>query len=55
MAQVFRTGRLEWTKVVASIQSWIGHAQHADTDGLRRAIFSQAVFTRGAVQETASV
>lgn len=54
MAQVYRTGCLEWTKVRASIQSWIGHAQHADTDGLRRAIFSQASFTRGTSQETAS-
>lgn len=42
MAQIYRTGRLEWTKVRASIQSWMGHAQHADTDGLCRAIFSQA-------------
>jgi len=48
MAVAYRTGRLEWPKVVASTQSWIGHAKHADTDGLRRAIFSQAVFTRGA-------
>jgi hypothetical protein len=55
MAQIYQTGRLEWTKVVASIQSWIGHARHADTEGLRRAIFSQAMFTRGAGQETASV
>ncbi|NGZ12019.1 MAG: RNA-dependent DNA polymerase [Nitrospira sp. LK70] len=54
MAQIYRTGRLEWTKVRASIQSWMGHAQHADTDGLRRAIFSQAVFTRGTGQEAAS-
>jgi retron-type reverse transcriptase len=54
MAQAYRTGRLEWTKVVASIQSWIGHAKHADTESLRRAIFSQAVFTKGAGQETGS-
>ncbi|MGE3152473.1 MAG: reverse transcriptase domain-containing protein [Nitrospiraceae bacterium] len=55
MAQIYRTGRLEWTMMVASIQSWIGHAKHADTEGLRRAIFSQAVFTRGAGHKTASV
>jgi hypothetical protein len=54
MADAYRAGRLEWTTVVASLQSWIGHAQHADTEGLRRAIFSQAVFTRGTGQEAAS-
>lgn len=54
MAQAYGTGRLERCKVVASTQSWIGHAKHADTDGLRRAIFSQTVFRRGAGQRTAS-
>ena len=54
MAEAYRVGRLEWTTVMASVQSWIGHAQHADTEGLRRAIFSQAMFTRGTGQETAS-
>jgi hypothetical protein len=54
MAKAYWAGRLEWTTVVASAQSWIGHAQHADTEGLRRAIFSQAVFARGIGQETAS-
>ncbi len=54
MAAAYQAGRLEWAKVVASTQSWIGHVQHADTEGLRRAIFSQAVFTRGAGQEMAS-
>lgn len=55
MAKAYRTGRLDRDKVLASTQSWIGHAQHADTEGLRRVIFSQAVFRRGAGQETASV
>jgi retron-type reverse transcriptase len=55
MAQAYGTGWLEWCKVVASTQSWIGHAKHADTDGLRRVIFSQAVPRRGAGQRTASV
>jgi RNA-directed DNA polymerase len=51
MARAYRAGRLEWATIMASVQSWIGHAQHADTEGLRRAIFSQAVFTRGTGQE----
>lgn len=54
MAAAYRAGRLEWAKVAASTQSWIGHAKHADTEGLRRVMFSQAVFRRGAGQETAS-
>lgn len=54
MAEIYRVGRLAWDAVVASTQSWIGHAQHADTEGLRRVIFSQAVFTRGTGQEAAS-
>lgn len=54
MVKAYQVGRLEWATVMASTQSWIGHAQHADTEGLCRAIFSQAVFTRGTGQETAS-
>ncbi|MDI3467466.1 MAG: Retron-type RNA-directed DNA polymerase [Nitrospira sp.] len=54
MAQAYRAGLLEWANIVASTRSWIGHATHADTEGLRRAIFSQAVFERGTGQETAS-
>jgi RNA-directed DNA polymerase len=54
MIKAYPLGRLEWAKVTASIHSWIGHAKHADTDGLHRAIFSQAVFRRGTGQETAS-
>lgn len=54
LAKAYQAGRVEWAHVVSSVQSWIGHAQHADTEGLRRVMFSQAVFTRGAGQETAS-
>lgn len=54
MARAYRAGRLEWANVVSSAHSWIGHAKHADTEGLRRVIFSQALFTRGTGQETVS-
>jgi hypothetical protein len=47
MAVAYRVGRLEWAKVVASTQSWIGHAQHADTAGLRRAIFLPGCVHKG--------
>ena len=43
----YASGRMNWARVNASVQSWIGHTRHADTDGLRRTIFSQAVFRRG--------
>lgn len=55
LARAYANGRAEWTRVNASVQSWIGHARNADTDGLRRRIFSQAVFQRGTGQATASV
>ncbi len=54
MALAYGTGRLSWCQVVSSTQSWIGHSRHADTEGLRRQIFSQAVFRRGVGQEMAS-
>ena len=55
LTQAYASGRADWARVNASVQSWIGHAKHADTDGLRRVIFSQAVFRRGTGQATASV
>jgi len=35
----FGCGAVSFQEMNASIQSWIGHAKHADTYGLRRAIF----------------
>jgi RNA-directed DNA polymerase len=55
LAGSYTVGRVSWSEVRASVQSWIGHAKHADTNGLRRKIFSQAVFRRGAGQAIASV
>ena len=40
-------GRLDWQKVVASTQSWIGHAKHADTEGLRRSDILPGCFYKG--------
>ncbi len=48
-------GPLAWRDAQASIHSWIGHAQHAETEGLQRMIFSQAGLTRGVGQGTSSV
>jgi retron-type reverse transcriptase len=46
MAKLYRAGSMPWEKINASVQSWIGHAKHADTYGLRRGIFRKIVFTK---------
>jgi len=43
----FREGTIDREQVKASIMSWVGHAQHADTHGLRRAVLGRAVFSKG--------
>lgn len=46
-AEDYRTGKRDWEDFNSSVQSWIGHAGNADTEGLRRRLFSSIVFTRG--------
>ena len=46
LALAWCDGDLRWPEVDASVQSWIAHARHADTRGLRQAIFSDIVFQR---------
>jgi len=46
MQQQYRSGVLSPASVQQRIASWVGHAKHADTYGLRTALFSQAVFCR---------
>jgi RNA-directed DNA polymerase len=46
-ARAYRAGRMKWEDFNPSVQSWIGHARHADTEGLRRFIFDHTVFQRG--------
>ncbi len=50
-AEGYNQGRLDFSDFDPSVQSWIGHAIHADTYGLRRTIFSNVVFRRGTDQE----
>lgn len=52
--RAWKAGKLDWETLMASVQSWIGHAGHADTGGLQKAIFSQVGFTRGAGHMVAS-
>ena len=42
----YDNGKISWADVNHSVQSWLGHVKHADTYGLRQAIFSQTVFRR---------
>ncbi len=50
-ARGYHEGWLEWDDFNPSVQSWIGHARHADTLGLRKRIFSEVSFVRGAGRE----
>ena len=54
MAGDYRQGLIDSEEVKASIMSWVGHASHADTWGLRSAIFAKVSFSRGQVVARAS-
>jgi len=46
-ARLYSEGKINMSDIQSSVASWIGHACHADTEGLRRAIFWRTVFKRG--------
>jgi len=46
-ARLYAEGRCELADFQPSMQAWIGHARHGDTEGLRTALFSGTVFSRG--------
>lgn len=48
VADDYRAGRIELKQVRSHVAAWIGHARHADSLGLRRAILEPLVFQRGA-------
>ena len=54
MGRLYQTGEMDWLALNASVQSWIGHARHAETAGLREAIFEKVSFNRGAGRDEAS-
>lgn len=54
-ARAYAEGKMAWVDINSSVQSWIGHAKHADTQELRKVIFSKTVFVRGTGQETGCV
>ncbi|MBI3814370.1 MAG: RNA-dependent DNA polymerase [Nitrospinae bacterium] len=48
MSRLYKKGFISWDNINASVQSWLGHARHADTYGLRRSIFERVIFCRAA-------
>ena len=54
LARLYQQGVLVLADIDPSVQAWLGHAQHADTKGLRQAIFNQVCFTRGVGQTVPS-
>jgi RNA-directed DNA polymerase len=55
MAIRFAQRRLDWHEIDPVVHSWMGHAGHADTEGLRRTIFSRIIFQRGTDREATGV
>lgn len=47
LARDYANGSVEWSAIQPRVQSWIGHAQQADTVELRRSLFADIVFTKG--------
>lgn len=47
LSQVYRRFRCNWNDIDPRVQSWIGHARHAETEGLRQTLFAGVPFQRG--------
>ncbi|MGQ0592253.1 MAG: RNA-directed DNA polymerase [Gammaproteobacteria bacterium] len=45
-ARAYGDSRVHWEDIDPCVQSWIGHARHADTEGLRGHLFSSITFSR---------
>ena len=54
MAKAYGAGRYELSDFKPSICAWLGHAKHADCEGLKRKLFGDTLFHRGSAQTTAS-
>ena len=52
MARAYHDGRLALADITPRVASWVGHALHADTAGLRRALFDEVVFSKGGDERT---
>jgi retron-type reverse transcriptase len=47
MALHYHEGSLNWQEIHPRVRSWIGHAIHGETEGLRKTLFACTVFSRG--------
>lgn len=47
MARRYQDGSLDWEEIHPRVRSWIGHAIHGETEGLRKTLFGSTVFNRG--------
>lgn len=47
MALRYHEGSLDWEEIHPRVRSWIGHAIHGETKGLRKTLFTSTVFIRG--------
>jgi len=47
MARLYHQGAVDWEDIHPRVRSWIGHAIHGDTEGLRKTLFAVTVFKRG--------
>ena len=54
-AHLYARGQIDMDQINPSVPSWIGHARHAQTQGLRKAILGSIVFRRGTGRESAGV
>jgi retron-type reverse transcriptase len=46
LAMGYHTGQLDWDEIHPRVRSWIGHAMHGETEGLRKALFAATVITK---------
>ncbi|MGH7831964.1 MAG: reverse transcriptase domain-containing protein, partial [Candidatus Binatia bacterium] len=44
--ELYQAGRVSLPRIHQSVQSWIGHASHADSVRLRELVFSEIVFRK---------
>lgn len=54
MKKQYSKGRIEAKRIHASMQSWLAHASHAQSYGLRKSILAKAVFYRKVDHNTVS-
>ncbi len=46
MRKLYNGSKMTWTDINSSVQAWLGHVLHADSYGLRKAVFDEISFNR---------